>query len=239
MKKKQKIQILLGCVCLVLTFAICIQLKTIENANKVVGSSFTENELRDEVLRWKEKYDNMVRETERAEKSLEEYREKASQDNAFSASIEEELKLANNLLGLTDLRGRGVMITLQDKKATGLEALNVSDYLVHAQDLVEIVNELKNANAEAISINGQRIVSTTGIVCDGTVVRINGQKVGGPYVILAIGQPEWIETSLTMQGGFIQRIENYVDAKVEKVYDIQIPKYEGVYNIEYMTTVEE
>ena len=86
MKKKQKIQILLGCVCLVLTFAICIQLKTIENANKVVGSSFTENELRDEVLRWKEKYDNMVRETERAEKSLEEYREKASQDNAVLQS---------------------------------------------------------------------------------------------------------------------------------------------------------
>ena len=38
---------------------------------------------------------------------------------------------------------------------------------------------------------------------------------------------------------FFKLIENYVDAKVEKVYDIQIPKYEGVYNIEYMTTVEE
>ena len=239
MKKKQKIQILLGCVCLVLTFAICIQLKTIENANKVVGSSFTENELRDEVLRWKEKYDNMVRETEKAEKTLEEYREKASQDNAFSASIEEELKLANNLLGLTDLRGKGVMITLQDKKATGLEALNVSDYLVHAQDLVEIVNELKNANAEAISINGQRIVSNTAITCDGNVIRINNQKIGAPYVIQAIGYPEYLESGLNLPGGLIQYLNrDGVITKVEKSNNITIPKYTGVYNYEYMKNVE-
>jgi len=237
-KNKYKVEMILGTVCLILTFAICTQLKTIESSNKVVGGTQTESKLRDEVWRWKEKCDNISKETEEVEEILEEYREKASQNNSASAKIEAELKLANNLLGLTELKGKGVIITLEDNKTVG-DVLNVSDYLVHAQDLVTLVNELKNANAEAISINGQRVINTTGITCDGTVVRINGKKVGGPYIIRAIGQPEWMETSLTMQGGFIQRIESYVIAKIEKTNEVQIPKYDGVYDVEYMSTVEE
>ena len=50
--------------------------------------------------------------------------------------------------------------------------------IVHAEDLISIVNELKNAGAEAISINDQRIVSNTVIECIGAVIKINGQRVG-------------------------------------------------------------
>lgn len=57
MNKKQ-ISITLGIMCFILTVAICIQLKTIENTTTTVSQSLKENGLRDEVLKWKEKYDN-------------------------------------------------------------------------------------------------------------------------------------------------------------------------------------
>ena len=60
---KKKIAIILGIVCLVLTICICVQIKTIENSNKTVAKTFTENSLRDEVLKWKEKYDNISERT--------------------------------------------------------------------------------------------------------------------------------------------------------------------------------
>ena len=58
MNKKQ-IAITLGIVCFILTVAISIQLKTVQNSNSTVSQSLTENGLRDEVLRWKENYESL------------------------------------------------------------------------------------------------------------------------------------------------------------------------------------
>jgi len=65
--------------------------------------------------------------------------------------------------------------------------MNISKALVHDEDLREIINDLKNSGAEAISINDQRIVSTTAIICSGSVVTINGVKLNSPFEIKAIG----------------------------------------------------
>ena len=56
---KNKIAITLGVVCLILTIAICVQIKTVKSTNMAVTQTLTENSLRDEVLKWKEKYDNI------------------------------------------------------------------------------------------------------------------------------------------------------------------------------------
>ena len=98
---KNKISIALGIICFFLTIGICIQLKTISYANKTVSKTFGENKLRDEVLKWKEQYDNAYEQLEEAEKRLETIRTKATENNSSSVAIEEEIKLANRLLGLT------------------------------------------------------------------------------------------------------------------------------------------
>ena len=240
MTQKKKVFIFtISIVCLALTFAISMQIKTIQGATQHVGQSQEEAKLRNEVFIWKEKYENMYKDLEKGEKVLEGYRTKASQSNSASASIEAELKMANNLLGLTELTGKGIIITLEDNKTVGLDTLDISRYLVHSTDIVEIINELRDADADAISINGQRIINTTGIVCDGNVIKVNDNKIGAPYIIRAIGYPEWLESALTMPGGYVQRLNNDgVVTKIEKTNNINIPKYNGVYTSEYMENIK-
>lgn len=118
---KNKIAILLGGVCFVLTIAICVQIKTIGNANKNVSSSFAEDKLRDEVLKWQENYNKKSEELKQAEKLLEGVRAKASENDGGAAQTQEQLNSANRLLGLTDLKGKGVIIVLDDNKAQASE----------------------------------------------------------------------------------------------------------------------
>lgn len=104
-----------------LTIAICVQIKTIGNANKNVSSSFAEDKLRDEVLKWQENYNKKSEELKQAEKLLEGVRAKASENDGGAAQTQEQLNSANRLLGLTDLKGKGVIIVLDDNKAQASE----------------------------------------------------------------------------------------------------------------------
>ena len=166
---KKKIAITLGIVCLILTIAIFMQIKTIKNANSTVSQTFTENSLRDEVLKWKEKYDNILDELDEAEKELAKIREDSTKNDSTSLQKEALITLNNNILGMTDLAGQGIEIILKDDPNATRETIGVfddiSNHIVHDADLRAIVNELKNAGAEAISINGQRLVNTTAITC--------------------------------------------------------------------------
>lgn len=167
--ERNKVAITLGIVCTILTIAICIQVNTIQSANTTVSQTFAEDNLRDEVLKWKEKYDDMAEELDKAEKNLTKIREASTQDDETSSEKEEQITLNNNLLGMTDLVGKGIEMTITDDPNATKESLgtfeNIIYHIVHDADLRAIVNELKNAGAEAISINGQRVVNTTAITC--------------------------------------------------------------------------
>ena len=118
--------------------------------------------------------------------------------------------------------------------------MNISGYLVHEEDLLYIVNELFNSGADAVSINNQRIVSTTSIICDGNIIRINGEMVGVPITIKAVGSPERMEGALNRPGGYLQKMAgDGVEVYTQRVEDVTIPKYEGVYSYEYLTRGDE
>ena len=239
--KKNSIAILLGCVCVVLVYGIAIQLKTIEDANNTVASSFTENGLRDEVLKWKERYENVYDKLQIEEKKLEAVRKEASADDENSANKREELKYANRLLGFTEITGKGVTIILDDNKTQTVDGItiNILDAIIHDDDLIKLVNDIKNAGVDAISINGQRIVSTTGIICDGNVVRINGQKISAPFEIKVIGYPEGIMGALTTPGAILTLLQrDGLVKEIKKESQITIPKYTGAITIEYLKQVE-
>lgn len=69
-------------------------------------------------------------------------------------------------------------------------------------DILHIVNILNNAGAEAIAINGQRVVSNTGISCIGVVIKVNEEKIGSPYIISAIGNQDNLESAINMVGRY-------------------------------------
>lgn len=234
---RNKIAIVLGIVCSILTIAIVIQINTIKRTNYTVSGS--SSELKDEVLKWKEKYDNATTNLDNAEKELANIRESSSQNDETASAKEKEIKLNNNLLGLTDLEGKGIELTVKDDPNAKSENMSlfedISEHIVHDGDLRNIVNELKNAGAEAISINDQRIVTTTAITCIGNVIKINDEKVSSPFVIKAIGYPESLESALNRGGGFLDLLnEKGIETPIKKLDKVQITKYNGVITSRYM-----
>ncbi len=239
MRKKQ-IAITLGIMCFILTMAITVQLKTMNSANATVGQSLTENSLRDDVLKWKEKYDNIYAQLGQAEKKLENVRKIATQDSTSSVAKQEELKDNNIILGLTDVTGPGMEIVLKDNtnissELLSTQILDMNKLVVHNSDLIAIVNLLRHANAEAISINDQRIISTSSITCEGSVIKINGEKITSPFTIKAIGPTDLFYGSLIMPGGYIYYMEeDGIIVEKKKSDNITIEKYNGVISSKYI-----
>lgn len=227
---------------MILVIAICVQINTIKSASANVGTTLKDNSgLRDELLSLQGKYDSLYKELENKENELEETRQTAATNNEEDSQNETEIKNNKALLGLTDVSGQGIIIRLdENREVNSKEVADISGYLVHEEDLLYIVNELFNSGADAISINDQRIVSTTSILCDGNIVRINGKMVGVPIVIKAIGYPERMEPALSRPGGYLQLMANDgVKVSVEKSENIDIAKYDGVYSYEYLTRGDE
>ena len=198
---KRKIAITLGIMCFLLTIALCVQIKTMNSASSTVSRTLSDNGLRDEVLKMKSKYDEASKELEQKEKELEKIRQAATQNDTTSEAKEKELKQNNMILGNIDVVGNGVEIVLAD--ATVKNNLNPSLQIIHYDDLQLVVNELKNAGAEAIEINGQRLVNTSAITCEGNIIKINGERIGSPFYIKAIGSQSLLYGALTRAGSII------------------------------------
>lgn len=236
--KEKNIAILLGVMCFVLTVGICVQMKTVNSTASRMGRTYAENELRNNVLKWKEKYDLAYEKLETKEAKLDKIRASVSTSDETSEDVKEQLQENNAALGFTEVVGPGVTITLIDGEVTGSK-LDLSSYLVHYSDLIEVINALNNAGAEAISVNDVRITNTTAITCAGNIIKINNEKVGVPFVINAIGLPEKLYGAVTMLGGYIDKLkEDGVSVKIEKQNSITIPKYDGIYKFEYATKAE-
>lgn len=235
MNRKQ-IAITLGIMCLILTMMIVMQLKTTKSSNKVVAQSLANDNLRDQVLRWKERYDVTYSALQASEKKLEQVRQKASENTEGSSEKEEQLKKNNILIGLTDVSGEGVIVTLKDNTSSTSDStiLDPSYSLVHYGDILGIINELKNAGAEAISINDQRVIYTTSITCEGNVINVNGEKVSSPFVIKAIGSSVYMNSALSRPGGTIEFLNYAIQASVKTSNNITIKKYTGVINPKYI-----
>ncbi len=235
MTNKKAIALVLGIMCFALTAGICIQVKTVKNTNSTSSKNYEENNLRAEVLKYKEKYDNLIKETEKVDAQLQEQIESATKNNSELEEAKNQINDGNKMIGLTEVTGPGIIITLADSDIDSTSVFNSSDLLIHDIDLLKVVNELKNAGAEAISINNQRVILTTPIICGGNIININGEKIGSPFEIKAIGSPEAL-ANLSRPGGWLSKLEER-GIKVstpKKSNSITIPKYSGVLNFKYI-----
>lgn len=120
----------------------------------------------------------------------------------IEAKLFQELKFYRLSGGFVDVEGSGVEILIDDASRE-LEAWeDPNDMLVHDLDLLMVVNELKDAGAEVISVNGQRILDSSSISCSGYTVRINGKFYGKPFRISAIGDASRMSAALIGPGGY-------------------------------------
>ena len=240
MNKKTKTLILFAVMSMGLTYGACVQMKTVNNNGTTVNLTAAQSELKSEILKINEKYNNLSEELDKLELKLEDVRADSTSSNSELAILEESIKEKNLTLGLTEVTGTGVKIVLNDSSISTVNNpfINASDLLVHDGDLIHVVNELFNAGAEAISINGQRVILATAIECDGNVIKVNGNKMGAPFEILAIGYPEQL-AGLQRPGGYIEAlVSRGLTVNLTKQSTVTIPKYTGTMKYNYATNVE-
>jgi len=210
------------------TAGTIIQFKTIKAANLDGTIQLTDRNLKKYVLQWNEKYQESTKRLKETDEELEKIKKEVA-DIHTDAATQEKIELYETFLGMTDVKGQGVIISVSDNdgynKQNSFASINASNYLVHDGNLVAIVNELKAAGAEAISINDKRITDKTAITCAGNVIQVNGEKVGSPFVIKAIGQKDLLYGEITKNGGTIYKLKKYgVITEIKKNDNIEISK---------------
>ena len=217
-------------VCIVLVSVMLMQFRTIEQTDITEIENMRESELRVALAEWKTKYEDVSKQLTDVKERIEEYN-KTIKDNVESSElIEEELKESNTLVGKTDVYGEGVIITIGSSDT----------FQIYAEYLLELVNELRYAGAEAISINEVRVLSTTEIVDFLSYISVNQQRLEEPYVIKAIGDSEYMYSILNLKGsGFVDVYSNQgMNISLVKNKKVEIPKYKGNFEVNYMKEIE-
>lgn len=161
------------------------------------------------------------------------------QAGSAAPQIKEDIETAMIFAGVTGLTGSGVEVTLEDGSALGKHSDNPNFYIVHAEDVLKVVNELKAAGAKAIAVNGQRLTATTGISCSGPAISINNTALVPPFVITAVGSPESLEGAMNLRGGVTEFLKFCgIEVSVKKLENILIPAYTGSIKVDYIAETD-
>lgn len=225
-KGKIIVCITMAIACFALAIVMSMQFKVVKETDITSIETMREEELRTELANWKKMYKEAQEQYEEKTKKLSEYKEKEQSEEESSQLVEKELEQTNMYLGKTDVEGQGIKIEIKDiDKQSSEEGDSVNP--ISAEDLLVIVDYLKLAGAEAISINEERILNMTDIVDVGSnsLIFVNQQRILAPYEIKAIGDPTKLESTLLGNGGYIEELRNYgfkIDIEKGKV---EIPKY--------------
>lgn len=231
MKKINKEQlvmgIIIGLVCIVLICVMFVQFKTVEETDITAIENMKEDELRTTLSEWKTKYEETYEKYEETIATIDEYNKKIESREEASELLDKELENSNLIVGNTDIYGEGIIVTLTDN----------NNQVIVAEDLLELINELRYAGAEAISINDVRIINTTDIVEVGnTLIMVGGQRLSSPYVVKAIGNQAYLSSILSLKNsGFIDKYNNSgktVTLVANK--KVEILKYNGETEIKYI-----
>ena len=219
----------------IFSFVIAAQLNTVGNTN-IISEGMREADLLRELQNIKEEYQTLKEQYDESQEIVEEYKTSSSSNDSLIASMKSDLEKANVLAGLATVRGEGVVITLKDSTDT---EMSVEAGLVHDTDLTAIVTELKAAGAEAISINGQRVIATTAIRCVGPTIQVNSVKVASPFYIKAIGNSKYLESALNIRNGVVDSLKAYgIEVEIQTDNGITIDKYDLALKLRYASEVK-
>lgn len=157
---------------------------------------------------------------------------------ASSSTVAVEKARGDSLAGAAGLEavaGPGLSVSLDDaprpKNGQSPASTNPDDLVVHQQDVQSVVNALWAGGAEAMTLMGVRVVSTTAVRCVGNTLLIQGRLVGPPFVIRAIGDPAAMRAALAIEPGvvlFLRYVEDYgVRYHVTSQKTLHLSAYDG------------
>lgn len=151
--------------------------------------------------------------------------------------LAKQLDTAREHAGLEPVSGPGLVVTLTDSSLEEAPSGNRNDLLIHSGDVHAVVNGLWGAGAQAISVNGERIVATSALLCVGNTLLINGTVHSPPYEFLAIGPPDELREgyeSDPLVERFADDAEEFgLGFDVEAATDLVVPGFEGSSSLHY------
>ncbi|MDI6816102.1 MAG: DUF881 domain-containing protein [Actinomycetota bacterium] len=179
-------------------------------------------------------------ETDRAQ--IQNYEKIAAKNEGMLSAYTNELEQTRKATGLVPAKGRGVIVTLADSPQYPKDG-DPNNYVIHDYDLRTVVNSLWSGGAQAVSVNGQRLMSLSSIRCAGGTVLVNSTRLVSPFKIQAVGDSEKLVKALNADEKSRQLLNEVADyyglvKKIEQRDDIVIPAYKGGLLIENAKVVE-
>ena len=158
--------------------------------------------------------------------------------SAGDDSVQERADALRGPAGLEPVQGPGVTISLDDAPDEALEAAgsNVSELIVHQQDIQAVANALWAGGAEAMTIADQRVVSTTGIKCVGNTVVLHGVPYSPPYRISAIGPVDRMLAAVNASpyiALYLQQVSKGLGWDLQQEPSLALPGYDGSTELDY------
>ena len=203
-------RMLIFAVCLALGFMLAYQLKTHNYQKSIIQQRAEELTER---LRAAEK------DREELTKQLEQLRLGYEENSANNKRLQA-------MAGELPLVGKGVVVTIEDSTLTLAQTKGQDKnlYIIHDEDLLRVINELRAAGAEALALNDQRLLATSEVRCAGPTVVVNDTRVAAPFVIKAIGNPQTMESALKIRGGVLENFKFWgIQSNIETSTEVVIP----------------
>lgn len=223
-------QLWIGFICLILGFMVSYQLRYTKTPRYQYTTRQFENLVK-ETEDLKKQRDELLIKTQELQMKIDEIEKSVASSNKVASQMKEELDQLRLLSGLTDVEGPGIEITITPVN----DLSNKQASQVYYKDLIDIVNELNSAGAEAISINDERFVGRTQIRQAGLSIKINDSKFDPtqPFVIKAIGDPAILEGAFKMPDSIIEILKKIggFEIKIVRSDKLKILKYNK--NLEY------
>ena len=224
MQKVRKGSWSIALVCVLLGFMIAVQFKTTRQRDASVSMQRVED------------LSARLTEVEKERDDLKEQVDTLKATGGTSAG-DDTLRMR---AGLTALTGQGVIVRLDASTVKAKAGENPNLYLIHDDDLLKVINELRAAGAEAISVNGQRLLGTSEIRCAGPTLSVNNVRSAPPFEVRAIGDADSLEQALKMRGGVAETLKVWgIQLEIQKTSDVYIPPYKGGLSYTYAQETEE
>ena len=188
-----------------------------------------------------EEYENLRLEVETLRKENTKFQNAIVEKSDRTKLLNSSLQKTKMFAGLTEVEGPGICITLTDYEGKDKNSPLLENYVIHDGDILRVVNELWNAGAEAISVNGHRIVAGTHFRCVGSVILIKNAKIASPFLIQAVGDAQTLSGAIKLPGGIVDEIKKLGHPDMVELYDVEkmrLKAYSGSTNHKYLTVPE-
>lgn len=240
MKKVSRTNLVILGLSIILGIIIALQVKhKVPDFTPVTLSSIeaTKNEIK-AINKETEELNLMIKDKE---KKIEMYESIATGDENITDLLREELLNNKLVAGFEDVQGPGIIVKMADNMDENAYGQEFDLDLIHDADVLRIINDLRSAGAEAISINEQRVLSISEIKCGGPIIRINDKSVATPIYIKAIGDPKLLNAAINAPNtyGYALKTIDQIIIETSVEDEIVIPAYIGRFNFQYAKPIKE